>query len=84
MAGTFQDRLASELRMAGASDIDAANRVLADFIPRFNIRFGVVPAKTQPVYRQLDPKLDLSAILCCRFSHMVARDNTVKHRGRAL
>jgi len=84
MAGTFQDRLASELRMAGASDIEAANRILADFIPRFNVRFGVAPAKTQVVYRQLDPALDLSAILCCRFSHMVARDNTIKHRGRAL
>lgn len=84
MAGTFQDRLVSELRIAGASDIEAANRVLADFIPRFNLRFGVAPAKTQAVYRQLDPKIDLSAVLCCRFSHMVARDNTVKHRGRAL
>jgi len=36
------------------------------------------------MYRPLDPKLDLSAIRCCRFSHMVARDNTIKHRGRAL
>lgn len=84
MAGTFQDRLASELRMAGVSDIEEANRVLADFIPPFNVRFGVAPVKAQTVYRQLDPTLDLSAILCCRFSHMVAKDNTVKHRGRAL
>ncbi len=36
MAGTFQDRLVTELRLAGAATIDDANRVLADFLPRFN------------------------------------------------
>ena len=34
-AGTFQDRLVTELRLAGVSTIDGANRVLPDFLPRF-------------------------------------------------
>ena len=38
-AGTFQDRLVTELRLAGATTIDDANRALADFLPRFNSRF---------------------------------------------
>ena len=42
--GTFQDRLVSELRLAGASTIDQANKVLWDFLPRFNQRFGVEAA----------------------------------------
>ena len=36
MNGTFQDRLVSELRLAGAATIDQANTVLQDFLPRFN------------------------------------------------
>ena len=43
-AGTFQDRLVTELRLAGATTIDDANRVLEGFLPRFNTRFGVVCA----------------------------------------
>ena len=35
-AGTFQDRLVTELRLAGASTIDQANAVLRDFLPRYN------------------------------------------------
>ena len=84
LAGTFQDRLVSELRMAGAADIQDANRILAKFIPRFNARFGLVSAEVKHVYRPLSPKLDLTGILCCRFSHMVARDNTIRHQGRLL
>ena len=44
-AGTFQDRLVTELRLAGGSGIGAANRVLEQFLPRFNRRFGV-PSNT--------------------------------------
>ena len=53
-AGTFQDRLVTELRLAGATTIDDANRVLEDFLPRFNGRFKV-PAREQEVaYRAVD------------------------------
>ena len=43
-AGTFQDRLVTELRLAGATTMDDANRVLESFLPRFNGRFKV-PAR---------------------------------------
>ncbi len=80
--GTFQDRLVAELRLAGASTLVEANRVLADFLPRFNERFGVPPQQMESVYRPADPKLDLAAILCCRNTRKVARDNTVKYQWR--
>ena len=83
-AGTFQDRLVSELRLTGVSSIGDANRVLADFLPRFNRRFGVPPLQKEPAYRQADPQLDLAAILCCRHSRRVARDNTVRYHWRTL
>ena len=50
-AGTFQDRLVTELRLAGASSIGEANRVLDQFLPRFNRRFGVSPPYPEPAFR---------------------------------
>ena len=41
---TLQDRLVKELRVAGISDMAAANAFLPAFIKRFNICFAVVPA----------------------------------------
>ena len=40
-ASTFQDRLVTELRLAGASTIDQANAVLRDFLPVIAQRTGV-------------------------------------------
>ncbi len=42
--GTFQDRLVSELRLAGASTLQEANQALWDFLPRYSKRFAVPPA----------------------------------------
>ena len=50
-AGTFQDRLVTELRLAGASTIDQANAVLRDFLPRYNAQFAVPPELTELAYR---------------------------------
>ena len=63
-AGTFQDRLITELRLAGASSIGAANSVLEQFLPRFNRRFQVPPHHPEPAFRSLDPKLCLDQIMC--------------------
>ena len=38
-AGTFQDRLITELRLVGATTIEQAEAVLKQFLPRFNRRF---------------------------------------------
>ena len=50
-AGTLQDRLVTELRLARATTIDDANRVLDDFLPRFNERFGVPSRDAEAAYR---------------------------------
>ena len=79
-AGTFQDRLVSELRLAGATTIDDANRVLADFLPRFE-----VPAQESEVaYRSMDEGMRLDKVLCFKYRRRVARDNTVRYRWRTL
>jgi transposase len=84
MAGTFQDRLVSELRLAGVSTMQEANRALKDFLPRFNTRFGVPPSQIESAYRPANPELNLAAVLCCRHVRKVARDNTVRYGWRTL
>ena len=79
--GTFQDRLVTELRLAGARTISEANQVLWAFLTRFNKRFGVPPAQSTNAYRSPDPDLNLAGILCFKHSRKVARDNTVSTTG---
>ena len=83
-AGTFQDRLVTELRLAGARTIDQATAVLEDFLTRFNARFAVKPEHPEPAYRPVDPDLCLSEIRCFKDTRKVARDNTVKYHWRVL
>ena len=71
MAGTFQDRLVTELRLASATTIAEAQAVLERFLPRFNARFTVAT-------------LDLGAVLAFWHTRTVARDNTVKYHWRTL
>ena len=83
-AGTFQDRLVTELRLSGASSIGEANRVLEQFLPRFNQRFGVPPRYPEPAFRPLDPELRLEQILCFKHRRTVAKDNTVRFQLHTL
>jgi hypothetical protein len=76
--GTFQDRLVSELRLAGAATLDQANQVLWEFLPQFNARFAVPPAQSCTAYRPLEPGVCLEGILCFKYQRTVAKDNTVK------
>ena len=83
-AGTLQDRLVTELRLAGSTTIDDANRVLNDFLPRFNERFGVPSQHADTAYRVPDPGTCLDTVLCLKYRRRVGRDNTVKYRWRTL
>ena len=82
--GTFQDRLVSELRLAGASTIDDANRVLWNFLPRFNAQFSVPPAQPGSAYRRLPTGLCLESVLCFKYQRTVAADNTIRFNGQVI
>ena len=83
-AGTFQDRLVTELRLAGASSIGEANRVLEQFLPRFNQRFPVPPQHPELAFRPLNPELRLEQVRCFKHRRRVARDNTVRFQLHTL
>jgi len=80
--GTFQDRLTSELRLAGATDRDAANRVLGRFLSDYNRRFGRSPREAETAWR-LAPK-DLDRICCFVHQRSVSNDNIVQWDGRCF
>ena len=84
MASTFQDRLVTELRLAGASTMEQANAVLKEFLPHFNARFAVAPEQHEKAYRPVPAELSLTETISLRHTRKVARDNTVKYRWRIL
>ena len=58
--------------------------MLADFLPRFNRRFGVPAEQSEVAYRPLDEELDLAGVLCIKEQRRVARDNTVQYKNKTL
>lgn len=75
---TFQDRLVVELRLAGASNLAEADRVLNDFLPRYNRQFAVPPSESGVAYRPLPEGWRLEEVFCFKYVRTVGSDNTVK------
>ncbi len=82
--GTCQDRLVSELRLAGVDDLAGANAVLERFIGRFNAKFSVPAALDQPAWRSAPPTRELARICAFRWRRVVGNDNTVRVEGAIL
>ncbi len=76
--GTFQDRLVSELRLAGACTMTEANRVLADFLPRYNGRFPIPATDPSPAWRALWPGFREQDYFYFRYQRCVGRDNVIR------
>ena len=83
-AGTFEDRLISEIRLSGATTMEEAEAVLKQFLPRYNRRFRVPPQCSEPAFRPVGPELSLGQVLCFKHRRRVARDNTVKFHRHTL
>ena len=82
--GTLQDRLVSEMRLAGATTAQQANNILWRLLPDFNRRFGVCAAQQGSAYRQLSADLSLDSVLCFKYLRTVANDNTVRFNSTTL
>jgi hypothetical protein len=81
--GTAQDRLVKELRLAQASTIEQANRVLAEkFVPWFNRRCTHQPASGNDAHRPLGKGHDLDAILSIQHQRVVANDYTIRFENQ--
>ncbi len=77
--GTAQDRLVKELRLAEATTIEQANKVLERvFLPWFHRRCTVKPVSANGAHRPLHPATKLPAILCTHHQRKVGNDYTVR------
>ena len=76
--GTFQDRLTSELRLAGASTQEQASVVLERYLSRHNRRFTVPPADPTPAWLTWPRGRSLHDVFCFKYQRHVANDNTVR------
>ena len=81
--GTPQKRLPQELRLAGITTMEAANRFLReDYLPRHNTRFARAPDGEGSAFVPLAGALE--DILCVHDERIVQNDNTVHFKGRIL
>lgn len=78
--GTLQDRLVSELRLLGLNTVDQAEAHLPQLIVDHNARFAVSPREVASAWRPQPQQLE--RILACRYTRVVARDNTTSIPGR--
>ena len=76
--GTFQDRLVSELRLAGVSTEKEANRILDWFVPDYNSRFMVQAKEPGSAYRQPGQDFRPEEIFCYKYTCKVGIDNVVR------
>jgi len=81
--GTLQDRLVKEMRLAGVSTIEQANRFLQEvFVPSWEQRFAVAPRQGRDAHRRLRPEHRLEQILSVRVPRSVAHDYTIRWAGQ--
>lgn len=76
--GTLQDRLVSELRLAGAVNADSANSVLERYRLAHNARFSVKPFDPNSAWRRCGPDLRPEEICCFQYFRQVYNNNTVR------
>jgi len=74
--GTFQDRLVSELRLAGAKTPPQAQAVLDRYLPVHNRRFSKPARNAEPAWRKVS-SLQIQQALCFKERRTVAKDNTI-------
>jgi hypothetical protein len=80
--GTWQSRLPQELRLAGITTLDAANRFLRDhYIAEFNRKFAVKASLRGTAFRRCG-RSDLDWIFSIQTERVVDKDNTVAIRDQ--
>lgn len=83
MFETLQDRLVKELRLAGITTIEEANKFLEKYIPKFNAKFAVVPNRRKNLHKKIDKQTreKLPQIFSIQNNRKVNNDYTVQFKN---
>jgi hypothetical protein len=79
---TVQDRVIKEMRLADVSALDTANQFLQGYLPIYNRRFAVQPARTADLHRPRPARRDLDRSLCIKTTRCLRHDWTGAHHGQ--
>ena len=82
---TLQHRLVREMRLAGIKTPEEGNQFVKEvFIPKFNAKFAVIPAKRGNLHRRLTEieKTKLDQIFSRQEARYVNNDFTVRYQGK--
>jgi transposase len=82
--GTLQDRLIASLRLAGITEIAAANDFLPGFLEAHNDHFAQPPAQTHPLWGKAPKPAARERILSLCYPAKVSSDNAVRLDGMIL
>lgn len=79
--GTYQDRLVKELRLEQISDIDSANKLLAEsFVDNLNRKFAVAPREKADFHRSAKGR-DLESVFCKEEERALTDDWIVRYEN---
>lgn len=81
---TLQDRLVKELKRAGITTLEAANRFIQEvYLPDHNARFARPPEAPESAFVPAGLE-QVADILCRQEERIVGNDNTVRYNGLCL
>lgn len=81
---TFQDRLRSEWRAAGARTVEQANEVLRKFMEDYNQRFAVVAREPANDFRRLSRKRNWDRLFSLKYERVVGKDHVIEFGARSI
>lgn len=82
--GTLQDRLVSELRLAGATTAAEANVVLEKYRPSHNKRFAIPAREAHQAWRPSPGADAVDSVCALQYVRIVANNNSVRIGGQII
>lgn len=80
--GTLQSRLPVEFKIHGITTMEAANAFLAEFIVKFNKKFGVKASDPESAFRELEPGVNIDFILCQKEERQIIANSGFSFNGK--
>ncbi|MCK4402067.1 ISNCY family transposase [bacterium] len=79
---TFQDRLIKEMRLRGIKTKEEANKFLDEYLPIYDERFSVEPAKKTDLHRTVPEGANLDNVLCRKTVRVLKNDFTISYDNK--
>ncbi|MDO9464065.1 MAG: ISNCY family transposase [bacterium] len=79
---TFQDRLIKEMRLKEVKTKEDGNKFLEEYLPIYDERFSVEPAKKTDLHRTVPEGTNLDDILCRKTKRVLKNDFTISHDNK--